>query len=75
MRISEVVAAQTRRLGEGRIGKMIDVGDAGLLLFGGDLKLQFNGHALELGDHHVELQQLPPLLIHLKLLQPNEVFT
>ncbi len=54
---------------------MIDVGDAGFLFLGGDLKLQFDGHAFELGDHHVELQQLPPLLIHLKLFQPNEVFT
>ncbi len=54
---------------------MVDVGDAGLLLLGGDLKFQLDGHALELGDHHVELQQLAPFLIHLKLLQPNEVFT
>ena len=54
---------------------MVDIGDAGLLLFGGDLKFQFDSHALELGDHHVELQQLAPLLVYLKLLQPNEVFT
>ena len=37
--------------------------------------LELVGHPVELGDHHVELQHLPALLVHLKPLQPNEIFT
>ena len=51
------------------------IGDAGFLFLGIDLDFEFARHAVEFGDHHVELQQLPALFVHLKLLQPNEVFT
>ena len=72
---SEIVAPLHRRLGKGRIGEVIDVGNAGLLFFGGDLKIEFAGHPVEFGDHHVELRDLPALLVHLKSFQANDVLT
>ena len=51
------------------------VGDAGLLFLGEDLDLQFARHAFEFGNHHVELKKLPPLVVHLKLFQSNQVLT
>src|SRR5690606_30919052 len=32
-------------------------------------------HALEFGDHHVELQQVAPLFTDLELLQPNKILS
>src|SRR5690606_11676635 len=74
LRADEVVAPLARRLGEGGVGEVVDVGDAGLLLFGGDLEVEFGGHALEVGDHHVELRKLLALLVDLEPLQPHQIF-
>ena len=54
---------------------MTGICDASLLFLGNDLIIEFVSHALELGDHQVELQELLPLLVDLKLLEPNQVLT
>ncbi|GHA28133.1 hypothetical protein GCM10007989_25170 [Devosia pacifica] len=51
---------------------MRDVGDTGLLMLDLDLLIELGRHALEVGDHHFNLRQLPTLLIDLKFLEPNE---
>ena len=65
--------AQARGLREGGIGEVIDVRDARLALLGGDLCLQVVGHPLELGNHHLDLVELTPLLADLEPLQPDEI--
>ena len=75
LRVFQIVTALARSLGECRIGKVVDVGDAGLSFLGGDLHFQFICHAVEFGDHQVELRDLSALLVHLELLQPNKVLT
>ena len=74
LRADQIIAALARRLGEGRIGEMADIGDAGLLLLGGDLQVELARHALEIGDHQVELHQLLALLVDLEPLQPHQIF-
>ena len=71
--VAEVIAALTCGLGKGRIGKMIDVGDAGLFFVQGDLGVQFDRHTVEFSDHQVELRQLAALFADLELLEPDEI--
>ena len=44
----------------------------GTVLLGLDLALEIAADALELGDHALDLRDLPALLVDLKLLQANE---
>ena len=46
--------------------------DPRAVLLGLDLALEIDGDALELGDHALDLRDLAPLLVDLKLLQANE---
>ena len=71
----QVVAALDRRLGEGRIGEMRGVADAAPLLLGDDLVVEFLRHALELGDHRLDLRDLPALLVDLEALQADQPIT
>ncbi len=67
----EVITPLRRGLGEGRIGEMAGVVDAGAFLLGDDLVVQILRHALELGDHAFDLRDLTPLLLHLKPLKAD----
>jgi hypothetical protein len=49
--------------------------DTGPLLLGFDFAVEIGGHALEFGDHAFDLSDSAPLLVDLKLLQPNEGVT
>src|SRR5690606_13637293 len=71
-RCEEVVAPLQRGLGEGRIGEMRDVGDAGLLLLDLDLLVELTRHALEIRDHCFNLRDLPALLVDLEFLEPDQ---
>ena len=51
---------------------MADVADAAPLLLGDDLIVEILRHALELGDHRLDLRDLPPLLVDLEALQPDD---
>jgi hypothetical protein len=46
--------------------------DPGAVLLDLDLSFQIGGHALEFGDHALDLHDLPALFVDLKLLQANE---
>src|ERR1700694_504783 len=71
-RALEVLAPLHRRLGIGRIGEMAGVVNPGAVLLGLDLALEIAADALEFGDHALDLCNLAPLLVDLKLLQANE---
>ena len=71
----EIVAPLHRRLGESRIGEMRGVVDAAPLLLGDDLVVEIARHALELGDHRLDLRDLTTLLVDLEALQADESFT
>ena len=49
--------------------------DASAVLLGLDLALEIAGHALELGDHDLDLRHLAAPLVDLKLFQPNKRVT
>jgi hypothetical protein len=49
--------------------------DAGALLLGLDLAIEIAGHAVEFGDHRLDLSDLAPSLVDLKFLQANEGVT
>jgi hypothetical protein len=51
---------------------MAGVVNPGAILLGLDLALEIAADALELGDHALDLRDLAPLLVDLKLLQANE---
>ena len=68
----QVVAALRGGLGEGRIGEVRRVVDAGAFLFCEDLVVEFPGHAFELGDHGFHLRYLPALLVGMEPLEPDE---
>src|SRR5262249_37613719 len=51
---------------------MRDVGDSGALLLGLDLTVEIVGHALEFGDHCLDLRDLPALLVDLEAFQPEK---
>lgn len=73
LRVSKIIATEACRLGKGRISEVVHIGDAAFLFFIRDLRIELGGHAIEFGNHHIELHDLPSLLIHLKLLQPNKI--
>ena len=56
----------------GRVGKVVRVGDAGLLLLRGDFPVKVSRHAVELGDHHLDLRHPSTLLVDLKALEADE---
>ena len=74
LRGGEVVAALRGSLGKRRIGEMAGVVDAAALLLGKDLIVQFARHALELGNHRLDLTDLATLLLDLKALQAKGSF-
>jgi hypothetical protein len=47
---------------------MAGIMDAGAVLLGLDLAVEIGGDAFELGDHRLDLGDLAPLLVNLKLL-------
>ena len=51
---------------------MGDVVDADPVLLGHDLVLEILHHAVEIGDHHVQLRHLATLLVDLEPLEANE---
>src|ERR1700749_702595 len=51
---------------------MGNIGDAGLLLLDLDLLVEFGRHALEIGDHHLDLRHLAVLLVDLEFLEPDQ---
>ena len=71
-RVLEVLAPLDGGLGVGRIGKMGGIVDPGAVLFDLDLPFKIGGHALEFGDHALDLHDLPALFVDLKLFQANE---
>jgi hypothetical protein len=71
-RTLEIVAPGDRRLGVGRIGEMRRIVNPGSLLLGQDLAIKIDGHAIEVGNHGLDLRHLPPLFIHLKFPQANQ---
>ena len=71
-RRQQVVPALQSRLGKGGIGEMGDIGNAGLGMLDLDLLVEFGRHALEIGNHHLDLRDLTALFVHLELLEPNE---
>ena len=66
---AQVVAPLARRLGERRIGEMLNVLDAGAVLFGLDLPVQIAGNVLELTNHVLEISDLARFLVRLEALQ------
>src|SRR5215475_13081536 len=74
-RALEILAPLDRGLGISRIGKMRRIVDAGAILLDLDLAVEVDGHALELGHHRLDLRDLAPLLVDLKLPQADERFT
>src|ERR1700677_4451895 len=71
-RALEVVAPNRRRSGVARIGEVGGVGDAGALLFIGDLTIEVADHAGKLGQHHLDLPNTAALLLKLKALQTDK---
>jgi hypothetical protein len=54
---------------------MSRVVDSRTVLLDLDLALKIAGNAVELGDHRLDLGDLPPLLVDLKFLETDEGFT
>jgi hypothetical protein len=48
--------------------------DASALLLDLDLAFELSGNTIELGDHRLDLGDLAPLLVNLKLLQTDKGF-
>jgi hypothetical protein len=48
--------------------------NSGAVLLEPDLAFKITGHALELGDHALDLRDFPAPLVDLKLLEANERF-
>jgi hypothetical protein len=49
--------------------------NAGPILLDLDLALELSGDPIKLGDHRLDLGDLPPLLVDLKFLETDEGFT
>src|SRR4029450_1094803 len=64
-RCGEIVAPLDRRLGEGRIGVMVDVGYAGRFRLHRDRGVEVKSHMVEVADHGLDLGNLPALLLDL----------
>src|SRR5918998_3066788 len=71
-RLAEIVAPLPSRTGIGRVGEMVRVSDPGFLLFHSDLAIEISRHAVELGDHHLDLCNSPALVVDLKALEADE---
>ena len=74
-RALEVVAplrSRPWRRSDRRNGRIMD---AGAVLLGLDLAFEVGRHAVELGDHALDLRNPAPLLVDLKFLQANERLT
>ena len=54
---------------------MAGIVDTGAVLLDLDLAVELAGDAVELGDHRLDLRDLAPLFVDLKLLQADEGFT
>ena len=67
----QVGAALARRAGEGRVGEMLLVLDAGAPVLGGDLHVEVGDHAAELLDHRLDLADLPAALLDLEPLHAD----
>ena len=72
-RALEVFAPRHRGLGIGRIGEMRRIVDPGAVLLGLDLALEVDRHAVELGDHALDLSDPPALLVDLEFLRQINV--
>jgi len=71
----EVFTAGDRRLRIGRIGLVSGIVNVRSVLLDHDLPVGIIGHALELGDHHLDLRHLAALFINLKALQADQCHT
>ncbi len=56
----------------GRVGKVVGVGDPGLLLLHGDFPIEISRHAVEFRNHHVDLRDPPTFFVDLKALEADE---
>ena len=68
----QIIAPLHRRLGEGRVGVMVDVGDAGALLLDGDLPVEVRGHMVKFADHRLDIGDLAALLLDFEALQADQ---
>ena len=68
----QIVAPLQCRLGEGRVGIMVDVGDAGALLLDGNLPVEVNSHMIKLADHRFDIGDLASLLLDFEALQADQ---
>ena len=69
----QVVSPRDGRPGEGRVGEVIDIADAGSLLLDFYLLIEIVRHAAEVRDHHFEVVNLLPLLVIFKTLILNGI--
>src|SRR5439155_5730275 len=74
-RAAEIVATGHRGLGIGRIGEVPGIVNSRALLLDLDLAVEIARHALELGDHALDLRHLPAPFLDLKFLQAEQRFT
>jgi len=51
---------------------MLGIVDTGAILLELDLAIGIGGHAIELGDHRLDLRDLAPFLVDLKFFQTDE---
>ena len=68
----QIIPPLHRRLGEGGISIMVNVGDAGALLLHRNLPVEIHGHVVELGDHGFDIGNLAALLVDLEALQTDD---
>jgi hypothetical protein len=70
-RADEVLLALHRCARIRRIGKVAFVGDASPLFLQRDLALKVRRYSIEIRDHHFDLRDPAPLLVHLEPHQPH----
>ena len=68
----EVVAPLDRGLGKGRIGVVIDVGDAGPLLLDRDLAVEIDRHVVKVADHGFDIGDLAALFLDFEAFQADQ---
>jgi len=71
----QVVATLARRLGEGRIGEMRWITDAGALFLGLDLPIEVAGHSVEFADHVLQIGRFACFFVGGEALQSQRRFT
>ena len=71
-RSRQIVAPLERRLGEGWIGVMVDVGDPGTLLLDGDLPVEVHSHVVEVADHGLDVGHLAALFFDVEAFQTDQ---